>query len=519
MKTIREQKKMYRSLLILLMSMAAISCSKDTEPIGEKIVEQISGEEAEKINTYVANLSYDPDELLNVQSETGSSSQNISEDSNTDLGRVKECRVVEYNIRSNFEDVAIFDPALGVVFPGALVIGNAEMLDGAPQPLQIPRAPVKLRLDLPGIGEAGNIEVADPTYSNIQSSIDQGLEFWNNDIAPQGYEIASRAYYESTTTYSSEQMSLDLGVSVDWVSGSSFESQFNYDTATAKRVAAILYRQVFYDVVMETPNKPSDVFSSEVDMAKVEATMGASTPPAYVSSVSYGRLIMVRLETTSTETSVALEAALEYVSLGKDVEADVEAKYKSILKESTINVVTIGGNAEVASQVITGSEVATSGGLNYVISEGSLYSRDNPGAPIAYTVKYLKDNRVAKMGYNTDYRLETCETFDYVHKNAKLRKTIIADVRFRFSYKKKGVQTETQTDWKKVDKQNIFFSMAPPKGAHGVRIQFQYWDLVWKTLGEQSLGYMGSEKCYEAYCSKTFLGVCTEYTFKGVSCN
>lgn len=519
MKTTKKRKRVWPTLSMALMFMAVISCSKETEPIADIKEPVVSGEEAEKINTYVINLNYDPDEILNVQSETGSSERNISDDSNTSLGTVQECRVDEHNIRSNFEDVAIFDPALGVVYPGALVIGNQEMLDGAPQPLQISRAPVKLRLDLPGIGEGGNIEVVTPTYLNVQSSIDEGLEFWNNDIAPQGYEIASRAYYESTTTYSSEQMSLDLGVSADWVSGSSFESQFSYDSSTSKRVAAILYRQVFYDVVMETPGNPSDVFSSDVDLAKVETAMGSSTPPAYVSSVSYGRIIMVRMETTSTETGVDLEAALEYASLGKDVEADIEAKYKSILEESTINVVTIGGNAEIASQVITGSTVASSGGLNYVISEGSLYSRDNPGAPIAYTVKYLKDNRVAKMGYNTDYRIETCRTYDFVHKNAKLKKTILVDVRFRFAYKKKGTQTVAFTGWKKVDKQNIFFDMAPPAGAHDVRIQFEFWDIVWKTLGEQGLGYLNSEQCYEAYCSKTFVGLCTEYTFKGVNCN
>jgi thiol-activated cytolysin len=393
------------------------------------------------------------------------------------------------------------------------------MLDGAPQPLQISRAPATLRLDLPGIGEAGNIEVADPSYQNVQSSIDGGLEFWNNDIAPQGYEIASKAYYESTTTYSSEQMSLDLGVSADWVSGSSFESQFSYDTSTSKRVAAILYRQVFYDISMITPDKPSDVFDSDVDLAKVEALMGSSTPPAYVSSVSYGRIIMIRMETTSTETSVTLEAALEYASLGKNVEADIEGKYKGILEKSTINVVTIGGNAKIASQVIPGNDVASSGGLNYVITEGSLYSRDNPGAPIAYTIKYLKDNRVAKMGYNTDYRIETCGTRDYVHKNASLRKTIGADVRFRFAYKKGTSQTVLYTDWKKVDDKNIFFSSSPPNGAYEVKIQFQFWDIVWKTLGEQTLNYLSSEKCYEAYCSKNILGICTEYTFKSINCN
>lgn len=504
------------TLVILLLVISA--CSKDTIDLPDQN-QGVSGAEADSINDYITKLSYDPDVLLNVQSDPGSESRVISNSSNNNLGEVTECRTNEFDIRSNFEDVAIFDPTLGVVYPGALVIGNNQMLDGSPQPLQIERASMQLRLDLPGIGEGGTLDVQKPDYGTVQTALDDGLEYWNSEIAPQGYEIASNAYYESTTAFTSKQMSLDLGVGVEWASGSSFESQFSYNSTSTKRVAAILYRQVFYEVTMVTPDSPSDVFGSSVDLNKVKSLMDSDTPPAYVSSVQYGRIIMVRMETTSTETSVELDAALEYASIGKDVNADVEAKYKSILEQSTINVVTIGGNAEVASKVITGSDVASSGGLNYVINEGALYSRDNPGAPIAYTIKYLKDNRIAKMGYNTDYRLEECKKYSYEHKNARLKKTIGVDVRFRFSYKQKGSQTTKQTNWKKVDEKNIFFNMTPPDGAHDVHIQFQYWDITWKTMGEFDLGYISSEKCYEAYCSKTFLGICTEYTIKSVSCN
>lgn len=520
MKAIIYQIKVRPTILIGLFVILALSCSKDVEPIGNELEKGVSGVEADSINNFLAKLSYDPDQILNVQSGTGTNEINNQLESDVDKGSVFECRKIDYNIRTNFQDVVMFDPTIGVIYPGALVIGNREMLDGAPQPLQISKAPAKLRIELPGIGENGNITVVNPTYQNTQASIDEALEYWNAEVAPQGYEIDSDAYFEKTTAYSKEQMSLELGVSAEWAGGSSFESQFEYTKTTEKRVATLLYRQVFYDVIMETPESPASVFGADVDLQKVQSVMSNDKPPAYVSSVQYGRIIMMRMETTDVETDVNLEAVLDYATAKKGATVEIDADYEKVIKESTINVITIGGNAEVASRVISGLDVEEGkGGLNYVISEGSLYSRDNPGAPIGYTVKYLKDNRVAKMGYNTDYRIERCKTFDYVHKNARLKKTIIADVRFRFSYKKKGTETTAESGWKKVDKQNIFFNMTPVNGAHDVKIQFQYWDLGWKTLGEQSLGYLNNEVCYEAYCSKTFLGICTEYTFKGVNCN
>ncbi|MDE3740553.1 hypothetical protein [Maribacter polysaccharolyticus] len=65
--------------------------------------------------------------------------------------------------------------------------------------------------------------------------------------------------------------------------------------------------------------------------------------------------------------------------------------------------------------------------------------------------------------------------------------TIGVDTQFRFVYKKGDNQTVKYTSYKKVDDKNVFFSSSPPYGAYDVKKQFQYWDLVWKTLGEQPL--------------------------------
>jgi len=42
------------------------------------------------------------------------------------------------------------------------------------------------------------------------------------------------------------------------------------------------------------------------------------------------------------------------------------------------------------------------------IKEGGNYSKESPGAPIAYKLNYLKDNSPARMSYTTDYDLKTC---------------------------------------------------------------------------------------------------------------
>ena len=501
MKSTMQKLKMLPILLLGMTLIAVISCSKDespetppTETGGENGGEnggETGGENnnLEEVNTVIANLSYDADELLNTQDTGGAASERtLVNERNTNsgprLGTVETCRTEDYSLASNFDDVAILRPTNGVIFPGALVIGNQGMLDGAPDPMTLGRAPVTLRLDLPGIGDQGTIVVENPINSSVQSSIDNALEWWNNNAYQEGYVNASNSSYQATTSYSSKQFSLDVGLNLEWATGA-LASQFEYESTTTRRVAAVVFKQVFYTVTMDTPSSPGAVFGSDVTRDQVAAAISSESPPAYVSSVSYGRIIMVRMETTNTDTSINLNAVLEYAG-GVSGTGTVNSTYDAILKNSSLTVVTIGGNAEAASEAINSANIDDGpGSLNDVITgSNAVYSRENPGVPIAYTIRYLKDNTFAKMGYTTDYRIENCGTFSYEHKNAFVKKTIGQKIRFRFSYKQEGGQNFKTTGWTEVDKNNIKIAAKPPAGAHDVRIQFEFLDVfIWTTIG------------------------------------
>ena len=515
---------MLPTLLLGMTLIAAISCSKDeilnvppTETGGETGNENDNN--LEELNSVIANLNYDADVLLNVQDTGGAASERTLKSENNEstgpiLGLIQECRTEDYNLESNFDDVAILRPTNGVVFPGALVIGNQGMLDGAPDPLTLDRASVTLRLDLPGIGTQGTIVVDDPINSSVQSGVDNALEWWNANAYQDGYVNAANSSYQATTSYSSKQFSLDVGLNLEWATGS-LASQFEYESTTTRRFASVVFKQVFYTVTMDTPSSPASVFAPSVTKAKAEAAFNSDAPPAYVSSVSYGRIIMVRMETTNTDTSINLDAVLEYAG-GVSAVGTVNSTYDAILKKSSITVVTIGGNAEAASKAISLADIESGfGSLNSVITgENAVYERNNPGVPIAYTIRYLKDNTIAKMGYTTDYRVESCQTFYYDHESINVDNNSIFDVRFRFIYKASGTNnTMISSNYETNAGQRTVVS--PPNGAHDVVVEFQFEDLfVWRDLGsDRSYGYISSEKCFEV---TSFI---LEIKLTPVSCN
>ena len=294
--------------------------------------------EASSISEYILNLVYSPDDMLNVQDTGGLSSERTItfEDvttSSPNQGTVLECNVADYTLESNFDDVAILRPTNGIIFPGALVVGNQGMLDGAPDPFAVNRSPATLRLDLPGIGTKGNITIDDPSKnSDVQAGIDEALEWWNDNAYEEGYVNAANSSYQAATSYSSTQLSLDIGLNAEWATGA-IASQFEYETNTERRVASMVFKQVFYTVTIDTPSSPAAVFGSDVSLGQVQSIMTATNPPAYVASVSYGRIIMVRMESTNMNSSIDLDVVLEYSSGLNNGTGEVNSEYDEVLQK------------------------------------------------------------------------------------------------------------------------------------------------------------------------------------------
>ncbi|MBX2828378.1 MAG: thiol-activated cytolysin family protein [Flavobacteriaceae bacterium] len=482
----------------LVLALALLgSCSTEDDGGGEN-------PQANDITQYILSLTYDPDALLNVQDTGGLASERtvieeVETTSSPNQGTVVECQVADYSLESNFDDVAILRPTNGIIYPGALVVGNQGLLDGAPDPFAVDRSPATLRLDLPGIGTNGNITIDNPNQnSEVQAGIDEALEWWNDNAYEEGYVNAANSTYQAATSYSSTQLSLDIGLNAEWATGA-IASQFEFESNTERRVASMAFKQVFYTITMDTPSSPGAVFGSSVGLDQVQSIMTASNPPAYVASVSYGRIIMVRMETTNMDTSVSLDAVLEYSSGLNSGTGEVNATYDEVIQNSSINIVTIGGNAEVATSAVDAANIDDGpGGLNYIVTgENAVYSRNNPGVPIAYTIRYLKDNSLAKMGYTTDYRIEDCGSYGFSHDEVTVENDSFHDTRFRFKYRGQDSEFIYYSSYYELNQGDVL-SRTPPSGGHDVEVEFeyQYGAGGWNFIDDYTIGYNYSERCY-----------------------
>jgi len=164
----------------------------------------------------------------------------------------------------------------------------------------------------------------------------------------------------------------------------------------------VRYTQAYYTVDLDAPAAPSALFAHDIGLADIQAKIDAQRPPVYVSSVTYGRMVLFTFE--SQYSAEEMSAALDFAySGGVDVKGDVSVTYKDIISQSKITAFILGGDAGAAVQTIDSYDA-----LITFIKSGGNYSRQSPGAPIAYKLSYLKDNSPARMSFTTNYEVVDC---------------------------------------------------------------------------------------------------------------
>ncbi len=363
------------------------------------------------IDTFIRALQYDPRQLLAVQPDGATQALPPTKERSLGAGSVIIATKRQHRLSKNLSDVAILRPTAGVIYPGALIVADVNLMEGQPTPISLARAPISISTDLPGVQKSRRI-VNQVAHSTVQDAVAQMLEAWHQNRGE--YQIAARSFLTIQSVYSSMQASLDLGFNAKWADGAA-SAQLNASTSSETKVLLANYRQIFYTVTMDTPALPSDVFDSSVGEDDLRAVISASHPPAYVRSVDYGRILMIRMETTSSKSTLELQTSFKQLARDLEVQGHVNGELQAIARQSKFTVVAIGGGVQQAAQFDGTAEDLQR--LGAYIRENATFRRDNPGAPISYNVAFLKDNVMATMGFTTDYT----ETESVLYPNGYVR--------------------------------------------------------------------------------------------------
>ncbi len=297
--------------------------------------------------------------------------------------------------QQNF-DIAVASSILDRSYPGALLIANESLANNMPTLLAAKRAPIKMYIHLAGIGDEGTLSIDTPAFSSISTAIDKATTSWLEKNS--GYNTPAMCTYENSRVYSKDQLQVAMGFDL----GLKLKLDFDSVNNNTKQIFVVAFKQVFYQVSVDTPECPAMFFADDEQWQNLlNNGVSDNTPPVYVANVSYGRTIFVSMETSNM--SADIEAKINAAIKGTHIDASVFNQ--SEFNDCNYSAVMIGGNPEDIS-LISSNNIDD---IVKVINNGTVYSAKNPGAPISYTSVFMKGNEIAKINSSTEY-VETTST-------------------------------------------------------------------------------------------------------------
>src|SRR6266568_4306132 len=286
------------------------------------------------------------------------------------------CTTQNYSETKQYDKIVALSANSESLWPGAIIAGDS-VYTGLFTQLVFDRAPLAVSISLENLSGAESMTMDRPSLSAFRDGMGRILAEQVTGSTP------ADIYSEIEQVYSEQQLTLALGASVAYA-GAKVSANFDWNNKQTMSRYVVNYTQAYYTVDVDQPRGPGDLFAGDVTLDVVKANVGAGGPPVYVSSITYGRMVIFTFE--SQYSGEEMKAALDFAYKGGiDVSGSVSVSYKNIISSSKITAFVLGGDGGMAAQSIDSYDA-----LMAFIKSGGNYSKDSPGAPIAYKLAYLK---------------------------------------------------------------------------------------------------------------------------------
>lgn len=314
-----------------------------------------------------------------------------------DDGKKQDVTTTPYSITSTPDEIVAFQPINGfwlgsMIQEKGLVEGIGSFTEVPILATKRPRLKITTDLLMPN-----NVEtVAAPS----SSAVDQAVGNLISRAVKANVQNGSSISYKMTENFTEEQTALSLGLDAHYMGASVKAALQSNNSSKRHSVSAVFIEKAFtVKVDFEGRSGAAAFFNDQftMDDARKLVDQGAisvGNMPAYLASVTYGRMLIFTLTTEASESEIdaALKASYEAIVGG----ASLSAQAKNVLKNSStqITVTSVGGTTAATSELIKSGNLA-----DFFKKSAPLTSM----RPISYTVNTVRENRLAAMARTTDY--------------------------------------------------------------------------------------------------------------------
>lgn len=364
-------------MLLAAINVVLLSCDKTPEIAGETFSEVVE----------TAGIPETPETFEVVDTTVASNPQQIINDD------IWSCKNFTVDLSQNADEFVLYSASNSEdIYPGNFLQGQ-YVVAGNPRIIPLKRRGATITINTLNGSNQISASVDEVKYSTIQSAT-------NALIGGNDGNLTANIAYSREEVRSEEEMGVKMNANYSNLT-SSVKGSFDFNKSQAFSSVLVKLTQVFYTIVTDIPD-PDSAFDTSVTKEDLEKYVYAGNPATYISSVSYGRVFYLLVQ--STESAQDIKAALDVsinaglVSAGGGFDiSEVES-----LEQVTVTGFAYGGDATMAAGAVIGEmkDVNT-----YIKDGGSI----NNGAPIAYQVRSLNDpSIVVKANLATSYTVEEC---------------------------------------------------------------------------------------------------------------
>jgi hypothetical protein len=307
---------------------------------------------------------------------------------------VWKCTIETKSVVEGAEDFPLFNPNAAILWPGNLLQGKTLQM-ATPEDINLPRAGGTISIDINDGNENASFTVDQVSRSSIAQAM-------NNIISSSTGLVPANFVLEVEQVHSQEHLAfaMDLNFTTQYASlgaQMSFREDQEYNRFLVK------LNQSFYTMIFDAPTSADGFFAPEVTAGDLAAYISADNPATYISSVTYGRVYYMLIESSSSETEInaAINLSFQTTSVGGSLDASTD--YLKSLQEMQIKMIALGGESK--STFLTFG-ITDLGRLAELFGESTDI---RTGVPVSYTVNTVSTGERVAVKLATQYDVKNCE--------------------------------------------------------------------------------------------------------------
>lgn len=289
----------------------------------------------------------------------------------------------------------LFNTNADVIYPGNLLQGKS-LANTTPSPIVVERAGGTISYDLNNGNLSSTFTVDRVSKSSIQDAM-------NNIIANAGDVVPANFQLDIEEVQSENQLALELGLNVSTFT-TKVRSSMSFSTDRSYNRFLVKLTQSYYTMSFDLPTSLAQLFDESVTPEQLATYVQPDNPATFISSVTYGRIFYMLVESTSSSQEMSAKLDASYGAFRNSVEGSVDVNSFQEMNNVKIKVIAYGGDAAGTF------ELAGEATIQNIANKLAESTDIRAGLPLSYVVRSVeRPDKIVGTTLTTEYDVVECD--------------------------------------------------------------------------------------------------------------